>query len=320
MPKWTPEEEQFLRDHTHQTNEQIASHLGRTTEQVGQKKRRMGLPNVFEVNAWTEEQDGYLRANHEVNTKQQLAHALGMTYARVKKRMVKLGLCGHDPLAVRYNQADYDIGKKHNRLEIISHPYRGEVSGIPRTVVLCRCECGTEREVKLTSLLHGHTKSCGCLDAENRASIGGFQTTHGECRTRLYKIWTQMCQRCNDEKNKAFKRYGGRGISVCEEWAVSFEVFRDWAICHGYQDGLTIDRIDNDGNYCPENCRWADRFQQANNRRTTRKMRLWGEIKSIAEWSRDPRSRVPYYTVLARINELGWTLEEAILTPSRYAK
>ena len=128
----------------------------------------------------------------------------------------------------------------------------------------CRCECGNEIIVLGSSLRNGDTTSCGCYRRE-------AHTTHGMCKTRLYSVWLAMLQRVGvhkgvDEETK--HNYQDRGITVCDEWLV-FENFRDWALSHGYKEGLQIDRRDNDKGYCPENCRWVSRRENMNNRRNT---------------------------------------------------
>lgn len=130
-------------------------------------------------------------------------------------------------------------------------------------VWLCRCDCGNLVEAKSGQLASGGTKSCGCLQKERTKQV---HTTHGDAakKTRLYRTRTNMKQRCYDRNNIAYHRYGGRGIEICDKWNNSYPAFKAWALANGYADNLTIDRIDNDGNYEPSNCQWLTRSENYN--------------------------------------------------------
>ncbi|MZK54155.1 hypothetical protein [Clostridium beijerinckii] len=145
----------------------------------------------------------------------------------------------------------------------------------------CKCECGNECEVVSDRLLQGETKSCGCITKELNKTR---RITHGLSHTKLYYVWKAMLARCNNKKHPWYSRYGGRGIKVCSEWE-DVKAFYDWAINNGYKDGLEIDRVDNDGNYEPNNCKWKTRKEQTQNTSRNKKVTINGETKTLSEWA-----------------------------------
>ena len=182
---------------------------------------------------------------------------------------------------------------------------------------LCQCDCGNAVSVRGTNLRCGKTKSCGCLRNElSSARISEQNSTHGESNTRLYSIWCDMKKRCDNPNHWAYARYGGRGIEVDTRWS-TFEPFSEWAKSNGYANNLTLDREDNDGNYCPENCRWISRKAQGRNKSNNVRFEYAGKVQTLSEWSEE--TGIPYTTLHGRIHRYGWSVERALTTPSRKA-
>lgn len=194
-------------------------------------------------------------------------------------------------------------GQKFGRLTALYHLHNTK----GRTKWLCVCECGNLKWVSITHLRGGATKSCGCY---NKEQCKMKFTKHGKRYDRLWNIWEHIKQRCYNINNKNYKDYGGRGIAVCDEWRNDFQAFYDWAINNGYDDTLTIDRINVNGNYEPNNCRWVPNKQQARNRRNNRTFTINGETHCLSEWCEV--LNLKRSTVFNRVNTLGWSIERAL--------
>ncbi|MBE6943840.1 MAG: hypothetical protein E7453_06220 [Ruminococcaceae bacterium] len=170
---------------------------------------------------------------------------------------------------------------------------------------LCRCECGVIKNIEGRKLRAGRSKSCGCR--QSHKTFG--RQTHGLSGTRLYLIWTNMKQRCLNENDSDFHRYGGRGITIYDRWTQDFEVFYNWAITNGYREDLSIDRIDNDMGYFPDNCRWVSKKVQNSNKSNNIFITISGQTKTLSDWCR--QYNCEYDTVRSRIR-IGWSVEEAL--------
>lgn len=176
----------------------------------------------------------------------------------------------------------------------------------------CVCECGNTVSVKGEYLRNGDTKSCGCLKSD-LVKLRNYK--HGKAKkTRLYTVWKGMRERCSNSNSKAYAHYGARGVTVCDEWN-DFESFYSWAISNGYNEDLptslcTIDRIDNNLGYSPDNCRWVCVKEQARNRTNNHIISFNGQSKTIAEWSEI--TGIPERVISSRINRYGWSVERAL--------
>ncbi len=171
---------------------------------------------------------------------------------------------------------------------------------------LCKCDCGNEKCVSGDNLRNGSTQSCGCLKSK------GNNLKHGKCYERIYSIYKSMITRCEKEYSTIYKYYGEREIKVCDEWKNSFELFYEWSINNGYKENLTIDRINPNGNYEPNNCRWVTMKEQNYNRRTSHKFNIDGVICGMRELSN--KIGISEQLIQSRLDS-GWTIEEIINTP-----
>ena len=199
-------------------------------------------------------------------------------------------------------------GMKFGMLTIIG-PYERSKCSARR--YMAKCDCG-----RVVPVYAGHVKhqqSCGCIRGKHHSTR---HYKHYMTGKRLYNIWSSMKARCMNPNSDAYDNYGGRGITVCESW-LDFEQFKNWAMSSGYNDTLTIERIDVNKGYCPENCTWATRIDQARNRRSSRYLTYNNETHTLAEWA--DILNIKYHTLCSRINNYGWSIEKAFTTPVRGA-
>lgn len=182
-----------------------------------------------------------------------------------------------------------------------------------RAMWQCLCDCGKTTIVNATSLIGGNTKSCGCMKYEASIANGKAKKRHGMTKSKAWICWDSMLQRCNNPKHKSYPQYGGRGVRVCDHWRVFENFYADM----GEPDGLTLDRIDVNGNYEKSNCRWATTKEQGRNMRSNRLLTLHGETHPMAYFTE--KYGLSANLIADRLRR-GWTVEQAILTPNSYIK
>ena len=185
-------------------------------------------------------------------------------------------------------------------------------AGKHRVMWTCRCECGRTKDVNADNLKSGKTLSCGCLQKQRAKEC---IMKHGDTDSRLYAIWCAIKRRCYRDYDPHYARYGGRGIKMCEEWRESYAAFMEWALANGYRydakrGECTLDRIDNDGDYTPENCRWVSHKIQSNNKSTNHLITLNGETHTIAEWAEIFGMR--YCKLYQRLYKYGYDIGKAV--------
>lgn len=199
------------------------------------------------------------------------------------------------------------IGKRFEKIFVLSFSHKDNRG---KKYYKCLCDCGKEKIIRGDCL--NKTKSCGCIRI---SKLRELVTTHNSSRTRLYRIHKAIISRCYRKSAINYKLYGERGIRVCEDWLKNFMSFKKWAISSGYKDNLTIDRIDVNGNYCPENCRWSTEKEQANNRRSNRMLSFNKKTLNMEEWS--DKTGVENYNIYNRLKR-GWSIEKTLTTPVKH--
>ena len=197
---------------------------------------------------------------------------------------------------------DYS-GKRYNNMTVIKSVYEKEYKNGKCVFVECVCDCGNKKTVRISDLQSGRTTSCGCNKIKKSKQRN---TKHSMCDSRIYRIWSGMKARCKYKSCEEYRNYGGRGVSVCEEWLNSFVSFYNWSMSNGYKENLSIDRINVNGNYCPENCRWATTEEQSNNKRVNKFFNIDGENKTLMQICKE--KGLNYRMVQSRIR-YGWDKE-----------
>lgn len=195
-------------------------------------------------------------------------------------------------------------GKRFGKLVVIE---QSDLRKNNHIVWVCKCDCGNEYLVRGNSLRNGTTKHCGC-DRHK------YLQNSDQNKIRLRGIWRGMKDRCYNRNHRQYKNWGGRGIGVCSDWLNNFESFYNWAISNSYNENLTLDRIDVDKNYGPDNCRWVTMKEQCSNKTNNVVLNFKGEIKTLPKWA--SQYNIPRRTLYSRLTS-GWSVEKALTTPVR---
>lgn len=201
-------------------------------------------------------------------------------------------------------------GKRYGRLIAIRESDKKSKSG--HIMWVCQCDCGNKKIVSSTHLVNGAIRSCGCLLRETTIERNHQEKVkHGMKNTKIYAVWNGMKQRTMNPNSKQYKNYGARGITICDEWRDSFESFYKWSCENGYEENLTIERVNVNGNYEPSNCKWATKKEQANNRRSNRIIEYQGKKLTVSQWADE--LGIPYARLEKRF-EKGYSIEKALST------
>jgi|APFre7841882630_1041343.scaffolds.fasta_scaffold72216_1 hypothetical protein len=256
---------------------------------------------------WTDEEIEYVKNNYYTQTIPEIAKVLNRNRTGIHRIVKRLGI------TKKRIPCDIEIGQKINRLTLASKFMKNHTRW-----GMFKCECNENNliPVQIWFVVNNQIKSCGCYHVESARNICiERNTTHGKSSTVLHSKWTGMKSRCYNKNNKNYTGYGWRGIKLCDEWRDNFESFYNWSIENGYKKELTIDRLDNNKNYCPENCRWATHAQQVESQHNNRSVIAWNEDKSLIRWIDDPRCKVDIETIKKHLTD-GWSTEDALIFPS----
>jgi len=257
---------------------------------------------------WTNEEEDVVRMRGPLESCESIAKDLGRSLRSVQHK--------HEQLGIEKEGLKIGDTVEYITIEDIKLEFYGKQN---KRFAYYKCKCGNNGKCLLTIIMTGKQKSCGCLKAKlaSERMKEYNKDGHGLSNHKLYYVWATMKTRCSNPNIHYYKDYGGRGITVCDEWKEDFKTFYDWSMENGYKEGLSIDRVDNDGNYEPDNCRWATSKEQAENRRNSIKKEItaFGEIKTVHEWSKDERCAVSVGTILYRIGA-EWDIERAITQKS----